>query len=125
MKFLITITLLAVFSVSNAADFEMSSRRFQENKNGEIVQVDGKVVDNKGNEVSLSAITRARIYNSTDKTFTSTQHILIPASTDVRIALLESSGTIKIEASVLSTEVTKRDIATFKLIKLLVREVRQ
>lgn len=123
MKKLLGLSLLTLLSVASAADFKMSSRSYEENTKGEIIQVDGKTLNSKGESVMTSQIMRSRIKQD-GETYTNTQHILVPATAEVRNSLLQASGEIVVEGSILDTKKDQSGIATFLQVKLLVREVK-
>jgi hypothetical protein len=121
---MITLTALTLLALSSAhaASIKLQSREYIENKKGEIIEVDATIVNSKGEKVKESEATLASIRGSKES-FISTQHVLIPATSEVRQALLAASGSLSVEGSILDEKTSLRENTSFKEIKVLVREV--
>lgn len=123
MRKLIGLFLLTLVSAASASDFKMTSRNYEENLKGEIIQVDGETINSRGEIVLASDIMRSKIKGD-GIIYINTQHILIPANSEVRKVLLDLSGDITVEGTILEEKIIKSDIAKYKQIKVLVREVK-
>jgi hypothetical protein len=117
------IGILTLGSISTfAASIELQSREFIENKKGEIIEVDGKLLDSKGN-VASNLRQQSDILRGSNNKYYNTQHILIPATSEVRQALLNSSGKIKVEGTVLEEKTSVVANTEFLEVKVLVRDI--
>ena len=124
MRTMITLTALTLLSLSSAhaVSIKLQSSDYVENDKGEIIEVDATIVNSKGEKVREGESTLASIRGS-NESFVSTQHILIPATTEVRLALLEARGGLTVEGSILEEKINTSQNTTFKEIKVLVRDV--
>lgn len=125
MKKFVALLFILSFSSAFAADFTMTSRDFQENNKGEIIQVDSLVTKRNGDIATSLEISQSIVYEGKE-VLTHTQYKLIPATSEVRNQLLSARGEITVEGSELATEIStsQNGRQIFKLIKVLVREVK-
>jgi hypothetical protein len=120
-KFLIG--LLTLSSISTfAASIQLQSREYIENTKGEIIEVDGTLLDSLGKPASSLKQQSDTLRGSKNK-YHNTQHILIPATSEVRQALLNSSGKIIVEGTVLDEKLSTVGNTDFLQIKVLVRDI--